>query len=414
MTKQTDFQKETNPNEYLLFQPIKKKRKKYPIIIIAIIILLIISIGVIIIFKPFNALLDVEKEDSENESIGNLFRQDLLAVELNEEWGYIDKDGKYVIEPQFSWAYNFSDAGLACVSIGNSYVAGGAKYGYIDTNGKWVINPQFDDARPFGKYRLACVEYEGKYGYIDLEGNWIINPQFENAEPFSEDGLACVRLNDKYGFIDNEGKYVIPLKYDRARGFYNGYAAVEYNNKCGYIDVNDNLIIETEADYWDMGSFNKNGLAGIKNSNGKYGIIDTKGNYVIEPKFDMIGSFSSDGLMPVLSDKKWGIADKTGKIITEIPYEFLSNFSKNGLAAVVLYTDEANEYGEHYLGKYGYVDQSGDLIIDLMFDFDYYCGVDASFFDDGYAVVCLGKYFGIINSDGEYIVNPQFSYVQLY
>jgi hypothetical protein len=49
------------------------------------------------------------------------------------KWGYIDKTGKYIINPQFDEAMGFNE-GLASVRIGD-------KWGYIDKNGKFVWNP---------------------------------------------------------------------------------------------------------------------------------------------------------------------------------------------------------------------------------------------------------------------------------
>ena len=51
---------------------------------------------------------------------------------VNERWGYIDKTGKIVINPQFDEAGTFSD-GLAVVRLGD-------KFGYIDTSGKIAVS----------------------------------------------------------------------------------------------------------------------------------------------------------------------------------------------------------------------------------------------------------------------------------
>ena len=57
-------------------------------------------------------------------------------------------------------------------------------YGFIDKNGKVVIEPQFDDAGYFSE-GLAGVEKDGKWGFIVKSGN--------DVEPFSE-GLASVAI----------------------------------------------------------------------------------------------------------------------------------------------------------------------------------------------------------------------------
>ena len=67
--------------------------------------------------------------------------------------------------------------GLACVAFGevDSY-----KWGYINRRGKTVIEPNFVDASPFFE-GLAFVREDdredGQYGYIDKTGDYVILPQ---------------------------------------------------------------------------------------------------------------------------------------------------------------------------------------------------------------------------------------------
>ena len=65
------------------------------------------------------------------------------------------------------------------------------KYGFIDKSGKMVIEPQFDGASDFSE-GLAQVEKDGKWGFIDKSGKVVIEPQFDWVSDFSE-GLAKVR-----------------------------------------------------------------------------------------------------------------------------------------------------------------------------------------------------------------------------
>jgi len=90
---------------------------------------------------------------------------DILIKKANfDKWGYIDKKGKIVIDPQFDSTGIFSE-GLATVKIGN-------KWGYINKKGKIVINPQFDFARSFSE-GLATVEIGDRWGYINKKGKII-------------------------------------------------------------------------------------------------------------------------------------------------------------------------------------------------------------------------------------------------
>jgi hypothetical protein len=56
----------------------------------------------------------------------------------------------------------------------------GKEWGYINTEGKWVVNPQFGHVNDFNE-GLAAVEKEGQWGFIDKAGNFKINPQFDVA-----------------------------------------------------------------------------------------------------------------------------------------------------------------------------------------------------------------------------------------
>ena len=49
------------------------------------------------------------------------------------------------------------------------------KYGFIDKNGKVVIEPQFDNVSAFSE-GLAKVEKDGKWGFIHKSGKVVIEP----------------------------------------------------------------------------------------------------------------------------------------------------------------------------------------------------------------------------------------------
>ena len=49
------------------------------------------------------------------------------------------------------------------------------RWGFIDKNGKWTINPQFDEAMPFSD-GLAQVKIGRKIGYVDTDGKYAWNP----------------------------------------------------------------------------------------------------------------------------------------------------------------------------------------------------------------------------------------------
>src|SRR5262249_38239223 len=112
--------------------------------------------------------------------------EELFLIVQNEKWGYIDKNGKIVIEPQFSDGREFSE-GLAAIGFGEYPHT---KHGYINVTGQLVIEAAFEDAYSFSE-ELALICLKGKYGFIDTNGKIVIDPQFGFSQSFSE-GFALV------------------------------------------------------------------------------------------------------------------------------------------------------------------------------------------------------------------------------
>lgn len=110
------------------------------------------------------------------------------------------------------------------------------RWGYLDADGKVVIEPRYVGAMAFSD-GLACVRLEGLFGFIDKTGRFVIEPQFQYASSFSE-GLAGVPLADKgWGFIDTTGKVVIEPRFHWIYGgFRHGLAEVVVNGAVGYVD----------------------------------------------------------------------------------------------------------------------------------------------------------------------------------
>ena len=140
------------------------------------------------------------------------FSEGLAEVKITDDWGYIDKTGSIVIPPQFSDYVGSIDTpkekgllrhivnGTMSFSEGLAAVQVGEKWGFINKNGDMVINPNFLDLGGNGFHEsLAFVFINGKYGFIDKTGAVAINPQFSLAFDyfggFSE-GLAAVKIGE--------------------------------------------------------------------------------------------------------------------------------------------------------------------------------------------------------------------------
>ena len=192
----------------------------------------------------------------------------------------------------------------------------------------------------------------GKLGFkLKSTRETIIPAIYDNVGSLCE-GLAAVELNDKWGFVDKAGEEVISLKYDHVDSFREGLAIVKLNGKYGYIDKTGKDVTPLKYDYVD--SF-REGLAKV-NLNGKCSFIDKTGKEVIPLKYDIASDFN-EGLAWVELNGKWGFIDKTGKEVIPFKYDYASSFSE-GLAKVFLN------------GKFGFIDKTGKEVIPLKYDYD--------------------------------------------
>ena len=92
---------------------------------------------------------------------------------------------------------------------------GEGKWGYVDEEGKFLINPQFERALPFVGGDLAAATSNGEqWGYVDREGKWAIEPQFERAHPFLGDIAPVSSGQDAWGFIGKDGRFVIEPQFE--------------------------------------------------------------------------------------------------------------------------------------------------------------------------------------------------------
>lgn len=160
----------------------------------------------------------------------NGFSEGLAPVrDADRAMGFIDKEGSWIIEPQFNFATGFSDS-LALARDNNMM------YGFIDKTGQWIIEPQFthnqiDSFTTGTNYTyfsegLALLKGENdKFGFIDKTGNWVIEPQFESPSHFSG-GLARVDKSDQTYFIDKTGNPIIDISVQNAWNFGDGFAVI--------------------------------------------------------------------------------------------------------------------------------------------------------------------------------------------
>jgi len=159
---------------------------------------------------------------------------------------------------------------------------------------------------------------------------------------------------------------------------------------------------------------------------GKKGYIDRTGKLIVNPQYDQASDFS-EGLALVCvgpcdqdhwqgvrytkgleTEKleqtfKYGYIDETGKMVINPMFESAEKFSE-GLAGVCVghgcyYSLPSDKPKEE--GKWGFIDKTGAIVILPQFK-------SVSTFHEGLAAVSVGDKWGYIDKTGKFVINPQY------
>ncbi len=309
------------------------------------------------------------------------------------EWGYMNQNEEFIVDPIYRKCYKFSEEGLAPI-----YEA--KQYSFIDTRGESITTE-------ISGFRLIETIGFGLQGYYD--------------------GMVPVRVDDKWGFLDTKGKMAIKLMYNKVTIFDNGFAVAKSGNnflvinkkgeevsvedpkvyvvkhfseglapfndkekKNGFINTDGKVIIP--AQFMSVGYF-VDGLAWAKTMDKKIGFINKKGEWVIEPRFDAAKRFDPvSGLARIKLNDKWSYTDKSGELIYMEDSESWGDFS-DGLAK-----------GKKD-GKVGYFNSKSEWVIPPEFE-------GGRNFKNGFVAVKKGGKWGFINQSGEWVIEPKYGGVK--
>ncbi|MEM1042562.1 MAG: WG repeat-containing protein [Bacteroidota bacterium] len=306
---------------------------------------------------------------------------DRFPIAVGGRYGYIDRSGSVVVEPQFDEAHPFAE-GLARVKVRS-------RYGYIDPDGGSVIAPRFRQALDFsnGRARVVLPETDLE-AYIDVEGATVVAPNLAEARDFAQtpDGLLAPVIRAEtteylpfgsrlFSFLSTQSRSVGAWEVIRADGEV-AFALDEAQNVLGYAE--GRFPYAVNAGVWPFVTE-------------QWGYLDAAGDTVIEPQFQLALRFS-EGLAPVVDGGRFGYVDTTGALVIEPQFELAGAF-REGLAPV------------RQEGRWGFADASGRLAVTPQYDL-------AFAFSGGRALVQQGDRFGFVAPDGTEVLPPRFGYAR--
>lgn len=231
---------------------------------------------------------------------------------------------------------------------------------------------------------------------MDQTGNVVITAQYDEAYQFDE-GLGRVVKDNRIGFINAKNEVIVPIAFDRASGFKDGIAVIMryddpnelHSNVTGWYINKDYQALLKVTGYENLHNFSE-GVAVVSKSvlDLGYHLINKKGERVFTQDYLDLGDFS-EGLAYFDNEEgEAGFIDKNGNEWIAGKYESTSSFSQ-GVAPV-----KRN-------GKWGFINKQDQVVIPFQFEY-------ALSFSEDVAAVQVNGLWGFIDQTGKYIIQPQF------
>lgn len=314
------------------------------------------------------------KEDTVTTEYNELYR-----IDVNGKYGFINENGKLVIEPQFDDAYI-----IFCDSV--CYAKVGERKGLINTNGDFFVEIDSCINAVYWFYNDVAIFtiQSGNQGIIHKSGEIILNASYKNISNDGDNGFIVEDTLGNCGYVDYHGEFILPCKYKALSGFNEGLMMVAASNKCGYVDTTGTWVIDS---IYDEAKGFSEGLARVRIKD-KWKFIDHEGKVV--DKFDnneILTGFACNRAF-VRNGDRIELINKKGKQVSYVDVDAVNGF-KNGYATFLKN------------GKCGLVDTTGTISIPPKFD---------GLYDvvSGLSVFKKADKYGVINTTGDVVVDAKF------
>lgn len=254
-------------------------------------------------------------------------------------WGYINNEGRTVIEPRYDYAEDFQDNGLAIVQRRDSS-------GLIDSSGREKVKPVYSFIAPFAE-GLAVVSDAKGYTFIDEKGKQVTSARYDYLNSLREGRALFSKQSttgdSRYGYLNAQGKEVLPPVYLDAGDFMNGTALVKVSEgEYALIDPEGTVLHTYKHPF--VGNPGDGLLAYQETENGKYGYLNLDGSVAIKPQFTAALPFSEGrAVINTAEDygNAYGLIDKQGKQIVPATYYEVLQLGENRVAlGTPVYADQ--------------------------------------------------------------------------
>lgn len=334
------------------------------------------------------------------------FCEGLSAVmeENSEKYGYIDRSGQWIIEPQYAFGSGFQDGyAMVCQAFSN----GPIHQGLIDYWGNMKY-PMKKEVLGVAKEQDNFLITSGK----DTETSHVIS-----FSPFFGDfGTYDSKVYNLYGIIKRNGSILIKSEWNCVHPFCEHMAAIGVYSMgeltCGYLTEQGKLLVEggyatadsakelVRRNGWKEAKDFHQGAALVQNHNGWWGIVSKSGNMLTECKWGKITIYN-DGTVIAFNNANM-FSEKYYKSHMKFGSNEKLKFEKcnNNTCQHTVLDDTARENEANWLHWYDWSERT-------------WSSHRKWYHSDGYVISFDGKKYGILRKDGSVVSKNQWDAVDI-
>ena len=187
------------------------------------------------------------------------------------------------------------------------------KYGTLNKNSKIFIKPVFDQMSIFDDNKDKNLKI--KHPNL-LNFHWIHN--------YYGNEYSIIEYKNKYGIISRDNKMFVKPIYDSISRLYNGFFIIGIDGKYGY--MNNNFEVVQKPIFKNVRDFSENVTFVQSNTNDMWACITKDMILKIKPSFDEVYDFH-DGFARVVEAGKWGYVDDSCEVLIKPIYDYAYDFS---------------------------------------------------------------------------------------
>lgn len=397
---------------------------------------------------------------------GGDFSEGLAPVKPDsiQQWGYLDRQGKIVIEPRFDRAGHFQE-GIALVSEND-------QLGYLQRNGQYLVEPAYTQVQAFvGDYAVVGgfnpLYEEERQGLINRKGEWVLEMDYveitqdhawggtyavKNAanEDFPlrglysyEKGILTPAVFMQRGGASQEG-IVLGIGQLLQTGMHENwteeqiYAITDkfYRQVLGADKARQAQLLE--SDFWqalleDSDPMNYGVMY-------RLGLMGKEGNWIVEPAYNEL-SLTSEGLLIVGKMDEYGgsmqgLMDQQGHYLIEPQYRGLNEdvpgifaarsmagfwglLDQNGTELAPFQYEEITYLGEGYFHGLINYEEAGELFkpgeTPLRLPDDCRLSYDSELVQGRLVVMDINyDQYGLLDTDGNWILRPEYQAIDVF